>query len=370
MWRLAFRNLFQSKMRLIISIGGVTLALLLSLSLEAVLEGIEHQITTYIDQSGADIFVAQDGVRNMHMASSWLPASMAGRVRNVPGVESVTPILYLTNVIEARDNRNLAYIIGLPPHAAVGGPRYIAAGVALPVKGEAIIDRTVAEKSGVTLGDTIKILGKEFTLAGLADNMTTFTGSIAFISKRDFDQMRGETDAVSFVLVKVKPGESPAMVAARIEQRIDKVTATPHAGFADQERKIVQDMSTDIVTLMNLIGFVIGLVVMALTVYTATLARRKEYGVLKALGARHGQLYRTVLAQALLSVGLGFVLGVIITSGLAVIMPYFGLGLSLSINGAALIRIGGLALVIAGLAALLPIKQIAGLDPAQVFRGR
>ncbi|HEY4723136.1 MAG TPA: ABC transporter permease, partial [Anaerolineae bacterium] len=252
MWRLAFRNLFQNKVRLVISIGGVALALLLSLSLDAILEGIQRQVTTYIDQSDADIFVAQEGVRNMHMASSWLPASTVGKVKAVSGVESVTPILYVTNVIEAGDNRNLAYIIGLPPGAMVGGPHRIAEGVTIPAKGEAIIDRAVALKSGVALGDKVKIFGKEFTLAGLSENMTTFTGSIAFISKKDFDRIRGETGAVSFVLVKVEPGESPTDVAARIEQQVDKVTAEPRTGFAAQERKVVQDMSTDIVTIMNL----------------------------------------------------------------------------------------------------------------------
>lgn len=370
MWRLAFRNLFQNKVRLAISVGGVALALLLSLSLDAILEGIQRQVTTYIDQSDADIFVAQDGVRNMHMASSWLPASAVGKVKAVPGVESVTPILYVTNVIEAGDTRNLAYIIGLSPNASVGGPHRIAEGVTIPVRGEAIIDRAVALKSGVALGDKVKILGEEFTLAGLSENMTTFTGSIAFISRKDFDRIRGETGAVSFILVKVKPGEPSAVVAARIEQQVDKVTAEPRAGFAAQERKVVQDMSTDIVTIMNLIGFVIGLAVMALTVYTATLARRKEYGVLKALGAGNRYLYRAVLVQALISVGLGFALGLLITIGLSAIVPYLGVSISLQINGASLIRVGSLSILIAGLSAMLPIKQIAGLDPALVFRGK
>ncbi len=370
MWRLAFHNLFQNKTRLIISVGGVALALLLSLSLDAILEGIQRQITTYIDQSDADIFVAQEGVRNMHMASSWLPASTVAKVRAVSGVESVTPILYVTNVIEAGDNRNLAYIIGLPPTAAAGGPHLIAEGLTIPAQGEAIIDRAVAAKSGVALGDKVKILGEEFTLAGLAQNMATFTGSIAFISEKDFDRIRGETGAVSFILVKVKPGESPVVVAARIEQQVEKVTAEPRTSFANQERKVVQDMSTDIVTIMNLIGFVIGLAVMALTVYTATLARRKEYGVLKALGARTTQLYRAVLAQALISVGLGFALGLAITLVLSTIVPYLGVSLSLQINGASLIRVGGLSIVIAGLSATLPIRQIAGLDPALVFQGK
>ncbi|HSD85697.1 MAG TPA: ABC transporter permease, partial [Anaerolineae bacterium] len=114
----------------------------------------------------------------------------------------------------------------------------------------------------------------------------------------------------------------------------------------------------------------IGLAVMALTVYTATLARRKEYGVLKALGASNTHLYRAVLTQALISVGLGFAVGLLITLVLAAIVPSLGVSLSLQINGASVLRVGGLSILIAGLSAMLPIKQIAGLDPALVFRGK
>ncbi len=35
-----------------------------------------------------------------------------------------------------------------------------------------------------------------------------------------------------------------------------------------------------LVGLMNLVGFLVGLAVMALTVYIATLSRRGEYGIL------------------------------------------------------------------------------------------
>jgi len=92
MIRLAFRNLFQNKARLVISVGGVSLALLLILSLDAVFTGVERQVTAYIDSSVADVIVAQSGVRNMHMASSSLPDAVRRKVRAVPGVALVTPI--------------------------------------------------------------------------------------------------------------------------------------------------------------------------------------------------------------------------------------------------------------------------------------
>ena len=370
MIRLAFRNLFQNKVRLIISVGGVALALLLILSLDAVFSGVERQITAYIENSGADIWVSQADVRNMHMASSSLPDSVARKVKHVAGVASVTPILYLTNNVVAGDERNLAYMIGLPENAELGGPWDISSGRSLPGEGEAIMDRNVAEKSGIALGDTVEILGEEFEVIGLSEGTSSLVNSVAFISMKDFEEMRGSYDTVSFLLVKVSDGESPEVVAARIQAQVRDVTAQTRNDFAAEERKVVKDMSTDVITIMNSIGFLIGLAVMALTVYTSTLSRRREYGMLKALGAHNTDLYLTVLAQAILSVILGFLFGLVLTLLLAVVVPIFGSNLALEVSRASLLKVGSVSLVIAAVSAMLPIRQIAGLDPAMVFRGR
>lgn len=396
--RLAFRNLFQSKVRLLISTGGVALALLLILSLDAIFTGVERQVTAYIDYSGADVFVAQSGVRNMHMASSSLPVTAVAKVEAIAGVKSVTPILYLSNIVVAGEERHLAYVVGLPPDAAVGGAWRVSAGKTEPDAGEAIIDRGVAEKSGVALGDPVEILGQAFTIAGLSEGTASLVNSVAFIPLADFAALRGnarpgagemgrgltQIDAdfslssasnlglasVSFLLVEVADGEPATAVSARIESAVDGVTALPQAEFAAQERQVIRDMSTDIVAIMNLVGFLIGLAVLALAVYTATLARRAEYGVLKALGAKNRHLYTAVLLQALMSVALGFGLGLALTFLLAAIIPRLNLNLALAVSAASLVKVAGVSLVIAGLAAILPIKQIAGLDPVMVFRGK
>jgi putative ABC transport system permease protein len=140
--------------------------------------------------------------------------------------------------------------------------------------------------------------------------------------------------------------------------------------FATQERQIVDDMMTDIVSIMNLVGFAIGLAVLALTVYTATLSRRTEYGVLKALGARVTKLYRVVLAQAFISVVLGFAVGLALVLVLAVAVPAVAGNVALDVRAASLLKVGAVSLVVAGLSAILPIRGIARLDPAQVFKGR
>jgi putative ABC transport system permease protein len=369
MLRLAIRNLFQSRARLVITAGGVALSLLLILTLDAIFQGVERQVSAYIDQSGADVFVAQQGVRNMHMASSSLPAAALGQVEAVPGVGSVTPILYVTNVVVIGDSRNVAYVIGLPDGAQAGGPARTVAGRGLPRPGEAIIDRSIALKAGVGLGDEVKILGRAFTVAGLSTGMVNLVSSVAFISMEDFRQARAGSDAVSFLLVRARDGVPPADLAARIEDQVGGVTAQTTAEFAAGERRVIRDMSTDLLAIMNLVGMLIGLAVMALTTYTASLGRRAEYGVLKALGARNADLRLTVVIQAMLSVVLGFSAGLSLTLLLAAVVPLTGANLLLLVTSGSLVKVGVISFVIAGASAVLPVVQIGRLDPAQVFRG-
>jgi putative ABC transport system permease protein len=306
----------------------------------------------------------------MHMASSSLPDSAARKVKIIAGVQSVSPIMYLTNNIVAGDERNLAYIIGIPEDATLGIPWRVTAGNKRPGKDEAIMDANVAEKSGIGLGDEVQIMGEDFTVVGLTGETSSLTNSIAFISMKDFEDIRNNYGTLSFLLVKVKDGQSPEVVAQEIQTRVRDVTAQTRIQFAQQERKVIRDMSTDVITIMNLIGFLIGLAVMALTVYTSTLSRRREYGMLKALGARNQDLYLTVLVQAIFSVVLGFLFGLAITLLLAATIPFTGISLTLRVSPFSLLKVGSLSLMIAASSAVIPIRQIAGLDPAMVFRGK
>jgi putative ABC transport system permease protein len=370
MIRVAFHNLFRGRSRLVVSIGGVALAMVLILALDGIVAGTERKITAYIEYSGADVFVSQAGVRTLHMSSSSLPLADAQRVRGELGVASVTPILYMTNMLVSPDQRSLAYIIGLPEDAQAGGPWQLAEGAAIPGRGQAVIDAGVARQAHLAVGSTVTILGRPFTVSGLAAGTTSLTNSVAFISFDDFAEIRDANDTASFLLVRAQSGVSPASLATRIQRDIPGVTVQTRDQFATQERQIVDDMSTDLVSIMNLVGFAIGLAVMALTVYTATLSRRAEYGVLKALGARVSHLYRIVIVQACISIALGFVLGLALTVGLAILAPFVASNIALDIRAASLLKVGGVSLAIAGLSALLPIWQIARLDPAQVFKGR
>jgi putative ABC transport system permease protein len=367
-WLLARRNLLRNRARLVVSVGGVALALTLVLALDAIFEGVSRQMTSYIDRSAAEIWVGQAGVRNLHMVASWMPSSVTDEVRAIDGVAAAEPILYTTDSMSAGDERGWVYVIGLSPAASMGGPWDVVEGVGQPGSGEAVIDRRFAQRAGVGLGDQVTMLGRDFRIAGLTEGTASLVNSVAFVTFDDFAARRGGDPAVSFVLVRAADGTAPDALALEIQTRVDGVSVQTTEAFATSERRLGLDMSGDVISIMNIIGFVVGLAVVALTVYVATLALRREYGSLKAFGAPTGYLYRVVLTQAGLSVAIGFVAGVAVTAALSAIVPRTGVNLELAISGESVVKVGIVAAAIAALAALLPIRQIAGLDPAVVAR--
>ena len=369
MFRLAIKNLTQNKTRLVVSVGGLGLALTLVLFFGAVFDGAMSRLTLYIDKAGADVWVSQEGVQTMHMSASFLPAALTDEVKRVPGVREAMPVLYATDMIDANGKEYISYVFGIPDNAPMGRPWDIVEGAAMPGPGEVIIDHSIAASAGLRTGDEVTVLGQQMKIAGLTSDTSSLVSAVSVVRLADFTKARGGGDqVVSFVLVKVAPGESPAAVASRISGSVSGVTVQTRQQFASQERQLVKDMSADIINIMNIAGFLTGFAVVALTVYIATIARRKEYGVLKAMGVRNRLLYLVVLTQALLSVALGLAAGVAITLLLSELIPRFNESMVLTLSPGSLLRAVVVSIVIAGLAALLPARKLGSLEPVAIIR--
>ncbi len=369
MFYLAWRNLSQSKTQFLMGVGGVALALLLMLALDALLAGSEEDLTAYIIQSGADVFVAQEGVKNMHMAASAITWRDLRLASHAEGVASASPILYTTTVIQTDRANVLSYIIGFDPAERLGGPQNLVAGTTRLKEDEVIIDEAVARSQALQLGDTIDIFGETFTIAGLTRGLTNIINSVTFIRLEDFQQLRGN-GAVSYALLKVKPGYDPAEIAGAITSRNpDDVLALTQADFSREEKQIIKDMSVEVLNLMNASGLLIGLAVTALTVYTGTLNKRREYAVLKAVGANNRHLYSVVIFQVFLNLVIGAALAIGLVWLMGLVLPQFIAGFNLALTSESMMRVFLASLFIGVIAAMVPTWQVARLDPAQVFKG-
>jgi putative ABC transport system permease protein len=214
----------------------VGLALTLVLFFNAIFSGAQGRLTAYIDSAGADVWVSQEGVRTMHMSESALPATVADRVKAIPGVEDAIPILYTEGMIEAEGRDFIVYVFGVPAGAPLGGPSRMPGGAADPGPGEVVIDHAIASQAGVGIGDRVTVLGQQMTIAGLTSRTSSLVSSVSFVSMADFARVRG-SEVISFVLVKIGPGESSEAMSSRIAENVSGVTVQTREEFASQERR-------------------------------------------------------------------------------------------------------------------------------------
>jgi len=122
-----------------------------------------------------------------------------------------------------------------------------------------------------------------------------------------------------------------------------------------------------IVSAMVVIAFIVGVAIIALTVYTATIDKSREYGILKAIGIKDVQLYKVVFFQSLISSILGFIIGVSLSYVTSYIL-YTNMGLHSVITGQTLVYVFAVVLVMSVIATFVPIRRITQIDPAEVFK--
>jgi putative ABC transport system permease protein len=359
---LARRQLLARPGRTAAGVVGIAVALLLVLALKAIFAGMEGRLTAYIDHSGADVIVAQQGVQTMHMTQSALPASMVAAVVRVPGVATADGILYKGAFVESLGDKSgiVALVGGGPvPNLVTGTP---------PHAGEIAVDRALADKLAVNRGDVVKVLGTPLRISGEVTGTAAISGSFAFVSRPTLQAMLKAPSVLSYILVRARPGVSSQALAQRIQRQLPRVTATTRERFAASERRVVGDMSTDIVRGMILVGFVIGVAVAGLVAYSQTLTQLRDYGVLRALGLSARRALTVVLGQVAAMVAAGFALALALVWLLAVVSPALSPTLVLSLRTGDVVRAAAVAAAVAFGAATVPVVRVVRVEPASVFR--
>jgi putative ABC transport system permease protein len=362
----ARRNLLKDKIRLALSIGGVALAVMLILLLNGFLSGIYQQFAAYLNHAPGSLVVAQSGVNNLLGATSLLPQGTADAARSIDGVDRIVPILSQFVILNLHDKKQPAYLVGYDPTVG-GGPWQLAAGREPEADDELVFDRVLARRHKLELGDQIEVMGQAFTLVGLSEETTTWMTSFFFMPKTAAEALLRAPEATSFLLVTPTRTTSVEALRSRLQGLSGVNTLLKQDVIANDTQLFTRVFSAPL-RLMVAIAFLVGTLVVGLVIYTATVERQREYGVLKAVGSHNALLYGVVATQALLVTAVGVVAGLGFAFGAArlimILRPQFLITLEVTTVIQTLLS----SVVMALLAALFPAYVIAGVAPADVFR--
>ena len=362
---LARRNLFRDRTRFLLSVLGVAVSVGLILLLSGYRAGVYRQASAYLDNTPGSVVVAEKGIRDFLGTSSVLPPGTLEAVRSTPGVARVVPVVSQFVIFERHGRKDGFFLVGYDS-AAGGGPWTLVAGREPSADDEIVIDRTTADQHAIAIGDQVALLDRNATVVGLSDQTTFWAGSIAFARISTLESLLRAPGLRSFLLVSPSADVTTEMLRDRLV--VPGAEAILKTDMIANDAKLMARVYDAPIGLMVAIAFVVGVLVVGLVIYTATIERRREYGAVKAIGAGNRTLYRVVAIQAFIAAVVGAIVGVGVAfaSGAALMAwrPQF----LVAIEPTAVVAILASSLLMALLAALIPARSVARLEPAEVFR--
>ncbi len=364
---LALRNLLRERARLAISVGGIAFAVTLIVLVRGLFVAYQGRVADYFDGVEADAWVMQSGTADFFHSFSLLPLELSGELAELDEVTSTTPYVARLVALEVDGADTVLYLVAYDPSDPVTGPRRLTAGTSDLGEDEIVIDNVFATQHGIRIGDTLTLEGEPLVVAGISSGGDLVMFQYAFTT---FDTARRILDFESIdnaVLLHLKPGIDRAALATAIEINPNLQFRTPDA-IINVNQRVINDGFLPVIKVLLAIGFIVGVAVVGLTIYSSVIERRREYGVLKALGARTRHLLTVITIQSLLAAILGYAAGITLAYaarwGSQRWVPQFITELHL--RDLAWVAAATIAMALG--AAAMPLIRVTRIDPAEVFR--
>ena len=397
---LAGRDILHGWVRFLMTGFGLGLLIGVTLSMAGIYRGMVDDANVLIDNSGADLWVVQQGTLGPYAEPSSLYDDSYRSILGMAGVARAANVTYLTMQVRHGGGDVRAMVVGVVPGGPgePGQPGFLVAGRHLTGGHYEVVADV---KAGCALGDTVIIRRNRFRVVGLTRRMVSSGGDpMLFIPLKEAQEAQflkdndmllqqrrrtvqnpafnrpnvpGLLDAivasqttslsVNAVLVQLKPGYAPEAVAKNIQrwQRLQVYTRS-------QMRTILVDKliatSAKQIGMFLVILSIVSAAIVAFIIYTMTMAKIREIAVLKLIGTRNRVIASMILQQAIGLGAIGFVVGKIAAT---LWSPFFPRYVLLEPGDA--IRGFIIVMVISVLASILAITAALKVDLAEAIGG-
>ncbi|WP_434621114.1 ABC transporter permease [Arthrobacter sp. A5] len=202
---------------------------------------------------------------------------------------------------------------------AAGAAINIVSGAALSdfagTSAQALVGSTLAAKNSLTVGSTFTVNDRTMTVAGIFDAGTAFDNNAIYLPLVAAQTLTGQTGEISTMSVVVDSIDNVDATKTALASALGSTRVDVTAGSANLDSAIG---SLGSVQNISLIGFIAalgtaGLIVLLIMIMVVR-ERRREIGVLKAIGASNRSIGVQFVIEALVLVVMGSVAGAVIAS--------------------------------------------------------
>lgn len=374
----------------VLGVAFVTGTLVFSSTINSAVTGLFSSTAADVTVTPRQAFTPEVEDQGLAGVTPTLPASTVDRVAGLPGVTAVHGQVSVQNLtLVDKDNQPIGPTSGAPTlgqnWVTTDHPSITITQGRPPAAGEIVIDQASAQRRGVHLGDTLRVITPSGTLSATVTGFAKFTAANPGVGLALFDTttaqnlLLGKKDTYTASTLDVAPGASDATVQQEVRTALGN-------GFAvntkeEQATSAAAQIGSflDVVT-YALLGFagialLVGIFLILNTFSMVVAGRTRELGLLRALGAERRQVLRSVLLEALLLGVAGSTVGLAVGIGLAALLKSLVGQAGVDLSGTPLVMSApvpiaayAVGVIVTVLAAWLPARRGARVAPMAALR--
>jgi putative ABC transport system permease protein len=374
LWNIAFRTLLCDRGKLLAGLIGVIFSVVLVNIQGGLFFGLLGKASLLVDRSGADIWVGHRGMHNVDFPHS-IPERWIHRVRSIPGVREAEPLrIFFSEMSLPGGHFEGVMVVGVSQGTQLGRAYEITDGPqdALDHVDGIIVD--VCDESklmGPSVGEVREIGGRRVRVVGKCYGILSFLVTPYVFTRYDRAAWLAGHDSTmaSYFLVNVEPGVDPEQVCREIRSRLGEVSALSAKEYA--AKSIHFWMTRTGIGLSfgaaTCLGLLVGLVMVAQTLYAMVLDRISEFATLKALGSTEREIMFLLAAQSSLVAGVGITIGVVCTIAMRQIFnsPQAAIEIPIGLYVSSAMLVFAICLG----ASALPYLRVRRVDPHSALQG-
>ncbi len=398
--RVALRFLREGRMQTLLIIVGVAAGVAVIAYISALISGLQSSTLTktlgaqaHITLKAPDDLVAPAALRVPGTSVLTETQPRAQRLRSVTNWQALVPLLEaMPNVagvspmvsgaglaLRGEAVQSIALMgVDLDRYDRVVGLRSkVVSGTARLAPGETILGRELAQDLGVRAGDriTVQTGGRSESLRATAlvdlgvKDLNRRTVIVPLREAQNLLALPGGATSLDLTLDDVWVAQTmAAKLRAQFPYKIES--------WQESNAQLVSALNAQSISTSIIRGVVLAVVVLGIAsvLVVSVVQKRREIGILRAMGATRGQVMRVFLVQGAVVGALGSLLGLLLAVGLIFVFTRFvrgsdGLPLfSISLPPETALQVALIATVCGVIAAIAPARSAARLDPAQAIR--
>ncbi|MGE0725737.1 MAG: ABC transporter permease [Alphaproteobacteria bacterium] len=375
---LALADIRHTLGRFLLTCVGLGLLMGVALSMVGIYQGVVAEALALSRSLRADLWIVESGTRGPFAEASRLPGDVREAVQRIPGIAAAGSITLRTAEIRSARGIVRAQVIGYEP-GRPGGPAAIVDGRSL---GAARFEMVADRRSGLVPGATVMLGDDRYRIVGTTRGLVASSGDpLVFVHLRDSQDLQFKlappaarraaaaggaavsTDTINAVIARLHPSADADGVAATL-RRWKHFSALTDAEQSELLTRSVVQRARVQLGMFTVVLLFVSAVIVALIIYTMTMAKVREIATLKLIGAPDRTIVGLVLQQALLLGSVGYAAANALVFSARGAFPR-----TVALGPAEVAAVGGIILLICLLGSLLSIRAALRIEPQQALGG-